>query len=242
MDSVAAEASHTLAQHEAGGYFKNAKMRVIPGAVHIPDPPPAVRDVPQDAPVRVGFIGMITPNKGVETLAEAAALLGENARFDYVIAGDGEPAFVESVLAKFPRTKTTYLGWTDADPFYRGIDVLVIPSIWAEPFGYVCIEALSHGVPVVVARSGALPEIIEPERSGLVFAPGDHEALASCLRRLEGDRELLRTMHHEALARSRRYTPDGLAAAWDAFLTQVTSRRRGFGGVLATKRGAGSTP
>ena len=56
------------------------------------------------------------------------------------------------MLSKFPADKTTYLGWVDPNSFYPLIDVLVVPSIWAEPFGYVCIEALSFGVPVIVAQ------------------------------------------------------------------------------------------
>ncbi len=99
--------------------------------------------------------------------------------------------------------------------------MLVVPSTWSEPFGYVCIEALSFGIPVVVARSGALPEIIEHGESGLVFNAGDRGQLAGCLCRIAGDRNLLKQLHYGALARAMRYEPEALAASLDTFLGEA---------------------
>ena len=220
VDGVIAEASHTLSLHREQGYFRRAATRIIPGAVRGPTSPPSVRTTGSDA-IRVGYIGMLTPNKGVGTLGEAAALLGPNAPCEYRIAGDGDPEFVRQVLSKFPASKTQYLGWVELNSFYPSIDVLVVPSTWSEPFGYVCIEALSFGIPVVVARSGALPEIIEHGESGLVFNAGDRGQLAACLRRIAGDRNLLKQLHYGALARAMRYEPEALAASLDTFLGEV---------------------
>ena len=225
VDGVVAEASHSISKHYEQGYFGRAPAKVIPGAVAAPRPSPRLRPEGAEA-IRVGYIGMLTPNKGIGSLGDAAALLGEEAPLEYLIAGDGRPEFVQDVLSKFPRAKTKYLGWTDADSFYPSIDVLVVPSIWAEPFGYVCIEALSYSVPVIVARSGALPEIIEPEKSGLVFGAGDHEALAASLRRLADDRSLLARLRHGALDRAKHYTPEVLGASLELFLSQVQARAK----------------
>lgn len=219
VDAVIAEASHSLSLHREQGFFRRAMTRVIPGAVRAPVLPPRAHKAATDA-VRVGYIGMLTPNKGVGTLADAAVLLGDGP-YEYVIAGDGDPAFVKQVLAKFPAAKTTFLGWIDPNSFYPSIDVLVVPSIWAEPFGYVCIEALSFGIPVIVARSGALPEIVEHEKSGLAFTAANHEELAACLRKIAGDKALLGRLHHGALDRAKRYAPETLAASLDTFLGEV---------------------
>jgi glycosyltransferase involved in cell wall biosynthesis len=219
VDGVVAEASHTLSLHREQGLFGRAAMRIVPGAVNGPGSVPRPRAAETDA-IRVGYIGMLTPNKGIGTLGEAAALLGNDAPFEYLIAGDGEPEFVRQVLSRFPASKTRYLGWVDPNSFYPLIDVLVVPSIWAEPFGYVCIEALSFGVPLIVARSGALPEIVD-EESGLVFAAGDREELAASLRSIAGDRTLLKRLRRGALSRARQYAPEALAASLETFLSQV---------------------
>jgi glycosyltransferase involved in cell wall biosynthesis len=168
---------------------------------------------------------MLTPNKGIGTLGDAAALLGEETPLHYVIAGDGKPEFVQDVLSKFPAARTTYLGWADPSTFYPSIDVLVVPSVSAEPFGNVCVEGLSFGLPVIVAKAGALPEIVEHGESGLVFEAGDHKSLAACLRRITSDRRQLEQMRCAALARARQYSPEVMAESLDAFIGQVREQR-----------------
>jgi len=220
VDGVTAEASHSLSMHHEQGYFKRATARTIPGAVRIPKSIPNF-SVTGTSAIRVGYIGMLTTNKGVSTLGAAAALLGEDAPFEYLIAGDGDPEFARQVLSKFPASKTTYLGWVNPNSFYPMIDVLVVPSIWAEPFGNVCVEGLSFGVPAIVARSGALPGIIDHGTNGLVFQAGDHEGLAACLRTIESDRHLLERMRDGALASAKQYSPEAFATSLDTFLKQV---------------------
>jgi glycosyltransferase involved in cell wall biosynthesis len=45
---------------------------------------------------------------------------------------------------------------------------VLVPSVWYEPFGLVAIEAFAKGTPVIATDRGALPEIVEPGRTGLV--------------------------------------------------------------------------
>ena len=220
VDGVTAEASHSLSLHHAQGYFRRGRAATIPGAVSTPKSIPSFR-VTETSAIRVGYIGMLTTNKGVSTLGAAAALLGEDAPFEYLVAGEGEPEFVRQVLSQFPATKTKYLGWVNANSFYPMIDVLVVPSIWAEPFGNVCVEGLSFGVPAIVARSGALPGIIEHETSGLIFEPGDPEGLAACLRQIADDRPLLKRLHKGALERVKQYSPEASAASLNMFVSQI---------------------
>ena len=227
VDGITAEASHSIALHREHGFFLRAVTRIIPGAVTKPCAAPSWKGRETDAlPLRVGYIGMLTPNKGVSTLGAAAELLGKDAPFEYLIAGDGRPQFVQQVLSKFPASRTSYLGWVNSSSFYPSIDVLVVPSVSAEAFGYVCIEALSFGVPVVVARSGSLPEIIEDGKSGLIFKAGDHEALAACLRRIGSDRLLLKRLHHGALARAEKYSPDAFAELLDVIPQPGLGKRK----------------
>src|SRR5690606_11255772 len=208
VDGVIAESRHMLQLHEDAGYFVRARQKVIPAAV---DRPPARSSRREgEERIRVGYIGMVTPNKGVETLARAATLLGDSAPFDYLVGGDGVPVYAEKVRGIFPDGRAEFLGWVNPGDFYPEIDVLVVPSLWSEPFGRVCIEAFSHGVPAIVARSGALPEIVEPGRSGLVYEAGDSRGLADCLRKLAEDRALLERLKTGALERAAFYAPQKL--------------------------------
>jgi len=222
VDGVVAESRHMLARHAEAGYFANAKWKVIPAAI---DWPVRSEPRPQSETIKVGYIGVVTPNKGVETLARSAARLGETAPFQYLIAGDGPGTYAERVSAMFPRERARFLGWADPTAFYPGIDALVVPSLWDEPFGRVCIEAFSHGVAVIAARSGALPEIVEEGKSGLTFTAGDHDALADCLRRIEQDRSLLSRLQAGALKRTGDYSPQRLGAAFEEFLGGLVKDR-----------------
>lgn len=215
VDGVVAESGHMLDRHTEAGYFVGAKRKVIPAAIDWP-----IRSVQrvQGEKIKIGYIGTVTPNKGVETLALAAARLGGEAAFEYVIAGDGPSEYTQYISTLFPSGSAHFLGWADPAVFYPVIDVLVVPSLWGEPFGRVCIEAFSHGVAVVAARSGALPEIVETGRSGLTFEAGDDNALATCLINLEQDRSLLTQLQAGALERVKNYSPERLGHSFEEFL------------------------
>ena len=59
-----------------------------------------------------------------------------------------------------------------------GARFLICPSEWYEPFGRVVIEAFSCGVPVLAARIGALEGLVDRDRTGRLFHPGDPDDLA----------------------------------------------------------------
>jgi glycosyltransferase involved in cell wall biosynthesis len=61
--------------------------------------------------------------------------------------------------------------------------VVVAPSLFVEHFGYTVAEALFDARPVVAARIGALPELVEHEVTGLLAAPGDGAALGAAVKR-----------------------------------------------------------
>jgi glycosyltransferase involved in cell wall biosynthesis len=80
---------------------------------------------------------------------------------------------------------------------YAAADVVVCPS-WAEPFGLVVAEAMAAARPIVGAASGAIPELIEHERSGLLAPPRDPPALASAVVRILHDSALAERLAAEA--------------------------------------------
>jgi glycosyltransferase involved in cell wall biosynthesis len=73
------------------------------------------------------------------------------------------------------------------EPLQAAAAIFAFPSLWHEPFGIPPVEAMAAGLPVVATRAGALPEIVEPERTGLLVERGDVDGLARALGRLLGD-------------------------------------------------------
>jgi glycosyltransferase involved in cell wall biosynthesis len=78
----------------------------------------------------------------------------------------------------------------DVRDLIAGCDIFVNSSIEPEPLGHSALEAMAFGVPVVASACGGLPEVVEHEVSGLLFEPGDDEALAGALLKLIDDGDL----------------------------------------------------
>ena len=173
-----------------------AKLAIVPNGV----PLPAERPSADSKPVRIGIVGRIVEQKQHTVLLEACALLRQRLpeAFRLDIVGTRDGPFVEALDA---RVAALGLGdvvrWTgfvgDHDRLYAGLDILAAPAV-DEPFGLTVAEAGSYGLPVVAARSGAFPELIEDGRTGLLFAPGDAGDLARDLERLVLDADLRRRL------------------------------------------------
>ena len=86
---------------------------------------------------------------------------------------------------------------------------LVLPSICFENFPRTVVEAFGAGLPVIASRIGALAELVEPGKTGLLFEPGDAKDLARALRWAAAHPQQMAAMGANARARYEAlYTPD----------------------------------
>jgi glycosyltransferase involved in cell wall biosynthesis len=105
--------------------------------------------------------------------------------------------------------------------FLQGLTVLSVPATYGEAFGLYVIEALAAGVPVVVPRHAAFPELVEATGGGLLCPPEDPAALAAAIGELLADppraRELGERGRQAVLDRFsvERMAREILAAAWE---------------------------
>ncbi len=80
-----------------------------------------------------------------------------------------------------------YLGELDRPgkiAFLQSLDVFSVPTVYRESKGLYLLEAWANGVPVVLPRHGAFPEMIEDTGGGLLFEPGSPPALAEALKQM----------------------------------------------------------
>ncbi len=141
------------------------------------------------API-VLFAGRLEWEKGVQTFIDAAATLKEQFSTPstsapmphFVIAGTGtlEQQFKDQADEAGLGDVLTFEGWLPPEQIQALIassSAVVIPSLY-EPFGITALESAALGAPLVVARAGGLAEIVEDERCGRLFEPGNATELA----------------------------------------------------------------
>ena len=92
----------------------------------------------------------------------------------------------------------------DPRPLLQASDIFLLASV-GEAFGLVLAEAMACGVPVAGSRSGALPEVLEEGRTGLLSAPLDAMGLANSIERLARDASLRRGMGEHSIERVRKH-------------------------------------
>jgi glycosyltransferase involved in cell wall biosynthesis len=178
------------------------------------------RERPRDCDVfTVGYYGRLVPEKGIDTLIEAVALLPERARAVIVGAGESLVPLQEQAQRLGITGRVEFRGPVPTETIpdlLAEMDVIVVPSRtrpnWKEQFGRVIIEAMACEVPVIGSDSGEIPHVIG--NPALIFSEGDSRALAARIQSLIDDPTRTRQL---GLAGRRRvldhYTQAQVAAA-----------------------------
>ncbi len=178
--------------------YRGNHIAVLPLGMEKPAAPPS--SIAPGRPLRLAFVGSILPWKGSEVLVHAfKAARHPELRLTFYGREDIIPAFSRSLRQLAASDERIIFAGPfqpgDKDRAYNEIDVLVIPSLAHESFSLVAREALLRGKPVVAARIGALPEVVEDGVNGFLTPPGDTEALAALFIRLADQPELLTNLH-----------------------------------------------
>lgn len=138
---------------------------------------------------KIGFVGRIVAEKGIEYLLDAINYLQSEIQ-DFVIiivgdysniAGGSVKKSLNKFIKKFPNRIifTGYINHSELISFYSMIDVLVLPSIDPlESFGLVQIEAMLCGTPVVASNLPGVREIIKKTGNGLLSTPQNSKNIA----------------------------------------------------------------
>lgn len=151
---------------------------------------------PLAGPPTVGFAGRFVREKGIDVLVRAFAIVARqlpDARLLLVGDGPDRDAIARQVESLGLTDRVTFTGQVPPDDVGEYLDrawIQCVPSIWAEPFGFVAAEAMMRGTAVVASRNGGLGEFVQDRVTGRQTPPGDHEALASALTGILADRAL----------------------------------------------------
>jgi glycosyltransferase involved in cell wall biosynthesis len=194
VDATVAYSRRVLAHLNANGARSPS---LVPLFVPLPGEAP-----PEAASRRILFVGRVVAAKGLQVLLRALTLLDA----ELEVCGDGW--YMPRARALAARLgvaeRVAFLGWRsalDLEQSYGRAAVMVMPSLWPEPFGLSGLEALARERPVVASATGGIPEWLDDGRAGLLVPPGDHVALAGAISALLDDPDRRQAMG--AMGRSR---------------------------------------
>jgi glycosyltransferase involved in cell wall biosynthesis len=224
VDAVVGMSCYMLDLHRDWGLFRNTPIqRVIKNAYQ---PPHEVTPSPVTTPLRLGYLGRLDPLKGVDYLLRTLSGDLAHRSWTLILGGRGEPAYEQRLRALYTDPRIRFLGFVQAAEFLSQVDVLVVPSLLQEPFGRVLIEAYGHGVTVIGARRGGIPEVIEDGQTGLIFDPDAVDgplSLAATIESLLDAPERLAAMKRHALVKWRQdFTPEKILADYREIYAAVS--------------------
>ena len=178
------------------------------------------------------YAGRLTSDKGIDTAIEAMTKLvfAQGRReIRLSLAGSGSTEYENHLRSLVDRAGLTdyvsFLGWVppeDMPGLLRKFDVLLLTSIWPEPFARVVMEGMISGLVVLATSTGGTTEILTDGENGLLIAAGDAEDLAQKIVCLAADPKLRRRL---ALAGQQtvleRFTKTKMLDEFESYLQEV---------------------
>jgi len=156
-------------------YYSNDKIAVIPNAVYECALPTKNFEAEE---LKLLYVGRFAFNKGIDILLESVKTLnreGYKSKLEFYIVGKG-PLY-EKFTAEYQFDNVEYVGFASEErlkELYETCDLFVFPTLF-EGMPTVVLEAMVHGMPVIVSDTGATAELVNSQNGYLVDA-GDTRA------------------------------------------------------------------
>jgi glycosyltransferase involved in cell wall biosynthesis len=180
--------------------------------------------------LRLAVLGTVARHKGVHVVLEALQLAALEQPQLAVWGRVDDVPYGEQLRVAAARVEdlTFEVGGEFAPgqigDLLRDVDVVIVPSQVREASPIVPREALAHGVPVLAARIGGLPEVISEGVNGMTFDPAGADELAALLQRLAGEHDLLETLTRGARETAVRTAADHARAMRELFVGALSTR------------------
>jgi glycosyltransferase involved in cell wall biosynthesis len=176
--------------------------------VVVPNPLRRIEAKPKGVPesFQVLYVGRLVWYKGTHVLLEAFKKLKRKSA-KLIIAGSGPEL---ETVKRLSRTdgRIIPLGFVSEEEKSKLLidaSLVVVPSLWPEPFPMTILESFGSGTPVVASKVGGIQEIVRDGVNGMLFEPGDSEKLSTILTELSENEENLRRLSEGAAESARQY-------------------------------------
>lgn len=179
----------------------------------------------------VVYSGRINPEKGISELIDAMIFIKDRPQIKLLVIGSpffGETSdsdFFRSLNKKAESIKknivfTGYVHYQEVPGYLNLADIAVIPSIWEEPFGLTCVEAMAAGLPIITTNKGGIPEVVNNSCAILLesIPPSLSRQIADSIIELYNNPVKCKSMSLESLKRSRLFDKnDYVKNFWNVF-------------------------
>jgi len=179
--------------------FDDAKIDILP-----PVPQPSTAELRSNFSERnlVLFAGQIIRGKGVDVLLEALSKV--KVPFECIILGDGSHrSYCEQLSRELGlEARVHFKGFVpqaEIKEYYREASVVLMSSVWPEPFGAIGLEGMRYGLPVVAFDAGGIKEWLIDGYNGRLVPWMDKALFARRVEELLLDKELAQKMGLNAL-------------------------------------------
>lgn len=234
--------NHAYADHCATHFgLPRERIDVAPLGVAVDGPPRTTE--PPSPPLTIAYLARVCPDKGFHVACQAYATLrarGHDCRL--VAAGylrTGDRGYFDAAVAALRAD-----GWHGGFAYrgavsqagkrelLAGAHLFTMPSVFPEAKGLPVLEALAAGVPVVLPRAGAFPELVAQTGGGILYDPGQPDALADALERLALDGPQRRALAAAggAVVRAKFTDAEMAERTWRIYERHASQRQSGRGG------------
>lgn len=186
---------------------------VVPNVV---DSPTIQERKCDDGKTHILYLGLITKAKGIFDLIDTIYEHKEDLKGNIVlhIGGNGETETLKKMIGDYSlQDIVLFEGWVSGEKkieLLNNADIFILPS-YTEGLPISILEAMSYRLPVISTPVGGIPEVIEDGKNGILFTPGDKEALYRAIEKLYTDKEQRKSMGELSYSKVQSYFPDNVS-------------------------------
>jgi len=224
VDLFLSNSEFVAEHHRKYGFLPRKKPCVVQFNMNGDDTIAKPRSLTTQGPVKFGFIGRITESKGINILLEATQKL-QTKDWELRIAGKGKDSYMKHLQSQHNDGRIHFLGFAEPDSFYNDIDILICPSLYGEPLPRVVYESYQAAVPVIVARTGGTPEIVDDEKTGFIYSANNSDELAHLMDKLASTPDLYKQMSENAAEKAKLFTCSRITESFFKHLEMVRPQK-----------------
>jgi glycosyltransferase involved in cell wall biosynthesis len=205
VDHVVGISKYILDTFEKRKFFEKSQKHVIYNTVN--NKYLGKKERKEEAPLKIGYFGRLESEKGINYFLDIVSELSEDMVGQIIVGGTGSEE--QNLTNKYKSDKRIKalgkLSFEETQQYISKVDLVIVPSLWPEPFGRVLIEAYRQGTPVLATDVGGIPEIIQSK--DYLISTNDKDELKNKIMKFYHLNELeYNELSNDCLKHSRLYT------------------------------------